>query len=243
MELLDNVEMHKFINLALQWRPLVEELGLAKLENCERFVKLVKDQDQHISKNDPAHRWGHLTDVLRNTSRCYAWEQEQGGVAGRAAEYFMATLFLDTFASAERERHHILGAEYYEETIHPSLPREWKYMIDDRRVVQMCRWHRSSVPAPKEKATFVHLFAAADKGPMKFQKVIDRSVKYQKHHFPECDAVSLAFEHCREKFGRKGYAFKEMRPEYLAVFGEELEEFWRRLEDPRAEDRYRSAFG
>ena len=56
MELLDNVEMHKFINLALQWRPLVEELGLAKLENCERFVKLVKDQDQRISKNDPAHR-------------------------------------------------------------------------------------------------------------------------------------------------------------------------------------------
>ena len=69
MELLDNVEMHKFINLALQWRPLVEELGLAKLENCERFVNLVKDQDQRISKNDPAHRWGHLTDVLCNTLR------------------------------------------------------------------------------------------------------------------------------------------------------------------------------
>jgi hypothetical protein len=29
----------------------------------------------------------------------------------------------------------------------------------------------------------------------------------------------------------------------MEVFGEELEEFWRRLEDPRAEDRYRSTFG
>jgi hypothetical protein len=69
MEQVGNVEMRKFINLALQWGPLVEELGLAKLENRERFVKLIKDQDQRISKNDPAHRWGHLTDVLCNTLR------------------------------------------------------------------------------------------------------------------------------------------------------------------------------
>ena len=243
MELLDNVEMHKFINLALQWRPLVEELGLAKLENCERFVKLVKDQDQRISKNDPAHRWEHLTDVLKNASRCHAWEQEQGGVAGRAAEYFMATLYHDTFAGVDREHHHLLGEQFYEETIHSTLPKEWQYLIDGLVVGKMIKWHRSSVLSPDGMSRWVYLFAVADKGPMKFRKVIDRSVAYQKYHFPECDAVSLAFEHCREKFGRKGYAFKNMRTEYMEVFGEELEDFWRRLEDPRAEDRYRSAFG
>ena len=243
MELLDNVEMHKFINLALQWRPLVKELGLAKLENCERFVKLVKDQDQRISKNDPAHRWEHLTDVLKNASRCHAWEQEQGGVAGRAAEYFMATLYHDTFAGVDREHHHLLGEQFYEETIHSTLPKEWQYLIDGLVVGKMIKWHRSSVLSPDGMSRWVYLFAVADKGPMKFRKVIDRSVAYQKYHFPECDAVSLAFEHCREKFGRKGYAFKNMRTEYMEVFGEELEDFWRRLEDPRAEDRYRSAFG
>lgn len=240
MELLDNVEMHKFINLALQWRPLVEELGLAKLENCERFVKLVKDQDQRISKNDPAHRWGHLTDVLCNTSRCYAWEQEQGGVTAKAAEYFMAVLYHDSFAGVNRGMHHVLGASHFKNAVHPHMPKEWQHLIDAPVVFNMIKWHRSSVPAPEEKATFVHLFAAADKGPMKFQKVIDRSVEYQKHHFPECDAVSLAFEHCREKFGRKGYAFKNTRTEYMEVFGEELEDFWRQLEDTEVEKRYRS---
>ena len=243
MELLDNVAMDKFIRTATRWAPLSEELGLTNFKNYEKLVKLVEDQDQRISKNDPAHRWGHLTDVLCNTSRCYAWEQEQGGVAGRAAEYFMATLYHDTFAGVDREHHHLLGEQFYEETIHSTLPKEWQYLIDGLVVGKMIKWHRSSVPSPDGMSRWVYLFAVADKGPMKFRKVIDRSVAYQKYHFPESDAISLAFSHCREKFGRRGYAFKEMRPEYLAVFGEELEEFWRRLEDPRAEDRYRSTFG
>lgn len=232
--------MGKFINLVLQWEPLVEELGLAKLENCERFVKLIKDQDQHISKNDPAHRWKHLTDVLCNTARCYAWEQGQGGVAGRAAEYFMATLYHDTFAGVDREHHHLLGEQFYEESIHSTLPKEWQYSIDGLVVGKMIKWHRSSVLSPEGMSRWTYLFAAADKGPMKFKQVIDRSVAYQKYHFPESDAVSMAFAHCREKFGRRGYAFREMRPEYLAVFGEELKKFWRKLEDPLAEDKYRA---
>ena len=243
MELLDNVAMDKFIRTATRWAPLSEELGLTNFKNYEKLVKLVEDQDQRISKNDPAHRWEHLTDVLCNTSRCYAWEQEQGGVAGRAAEYFMATLYHDTFAGVDREHHHLLGEQFYEETIHSTLPKEWQYLIDGLVVGKMIKWHRSSVLSPDGMSRWVYLFAVADKGPMKFRKVIDRSVAYQKYHFPECDAVSLAFEHCREKFGRKGYAFKNMRTEYMEVFGEELEGFWRRLEDPRAEDRYRSTFG
>ncbi len=231
-------DKEQFIMTAEGWTQLYQELRLDVKEHRVFMRNLIDHQHVYIMLNDPAHQWSHLVNVLNSSHKCYTYHHEVGGAVASASEYFMAALFHDTFAGTRRENHHFDGAEFVG-WIYQFLPSCWKKEINITTVYNMCRWHRSSVPAPKEMPLAVHLFAVADKGPMVFKDVIERSIAYQQHHRPNDDAVYLAFTHVKKKFGRDGYAFKDIHPAYLDIFGNDLEVFWLLLEDPTAEEQFR----
>lgn len=159
-----------------------------------------------------SHGWNHIKDVMASAEKMLGRKLTKKELA--AIVYHDSSLMTgsrethaeDSAAIAERE----LSAYFKKKAI--------------RDIANAIRRHRASYEG-KRVSKLENLVAAADRNPPDVEKDILRSFRYGIEHGMGTEgAIANTLKHMPNKYGTKGYAYKNIPQIYLDTYGDELRE-------------------
>lgn len=206
----------------------------------EMIIRARRAFADEVSKNDPAHQWGHFVGVF-NTGMVL--NQNLGKGYSKYA-IFAVAFFHDLYAWSRKD-HHELSCEWIRNTDHPIIKEVMELISTDteatvrwspeeaRELVALaCLEHRASYTG-EFSSEFSELMNAADyEEPQGLAPIFRRAFQYARAKAPGSgiqDWIQTSMVHMDEKFSRDGYAkYPDM---YMEVFGPQIEEIWDEIDD------------
>ena len=193
-----------------------------KAKTYRKFVYDVEKKAQAISPeeieamarphypDEGSHGWNHIEDVLASARRMRRKELLKKELA--ALMYHDSSLL-----TGPRETHAEDSAEIARKEL---AGRFSKRQLAD--IANAIAHHRASYEG-RRKSRLEDLVAAADRNIPDVDKSILRSYRYGlEHGMTEEEAVSNTLQHMPDKYGTKGYAYRNIPKIYLETYGDEL---------------------
>lgn len=180
--------------------------------------QIIQDFSRFWELNDEAHRLKHF----ENVEKCGFAINDALGLGFDPKLITLVAFFHDMFAYS-RHNHHLLSAVWVGSTDYPLIK---QLEPDELFMVGLgCKNHRASYKG-EFVGPFDELMNAADRElPGDVDNMVERAVLYRMGKgMSREDAYKPAVEHIKEKFGGQADAYARYPKFYLDVFGDELTE-------------------
>ncbi len=194
---------------------LPEECTLNKKPNYYGMADILANEFQvmlhpYYSKNDKAHQWDHVIQVLESVAYIYSnldkvpklakWASELGeDIVVSFTKTALAALYHDMFSTENRKEHHQLVKEYI-------IKGDTHLIALDRapreHIGQIASEHRASFKG-EYSSIECEIMAAADRGAPDVDAYVMRSILYAhtKRKYSKLDSLVHGLIHIGQKFG------------------------------------------
>jgi len=199
---------------------------------------LVELVHANVLLNDKAHDWKHVMGVVEHADKIISTFEEE---LGSYRKLIIAGAFMhDAQCHVDRKLHHELGAKWVLNEVFPY----WDCDLTDPAqwiVAQSILEHRASYEG-KRINPVSEAVAAADRGPVNFRNYLKRAIQYRttngispNNEGMRVMVISDAFGHIQDKYGARGYAFKNLPYFTSKLYEKEIAEMHSMLDTAKAE--------
>lgn len=195
----------------------------------EEYLKIT--MSDYYDKNDDAHKFNHVADVIDLTKKMISFKEEKY----HDNLVLLAGYTHDMFSSVSRTDHHLEASSYVDDIERNIL--KWLMTDDDALLVSdAVRQHRASYKG-EYNSMLSELFASGDRGVPSIDLVVTRCYEsaikmsnnfkeFDNREFKNCSDGNVAFVktliHLQNKFSTNGYA--KLPAVYKEYFTDELVE-------------------
>ena len=174
-------------------------------------------------RNDGAHKMDHMYDTYTTMG---ALNKEMN--LNLADKLLFAAAYLhDAFVGVDRKNHEKLAADYVKNAGDIYLAKLTK---SDREIVSQAIYdHRASFTGLLDNAPLTKILRIADKGEPDLDAIVSRSIAYTigKNGTHDMNKIYAdVMSHVRDKFGKNGYAWKNIGDGYLHYYAKKMESLW-----------------
>lgn len=185
-------------------------------------ANIIEMARENICKNDVAHYFDHVSDVICNAHRiastqsCFVEGIDDKERYKIVRQSLLAALLHDTACWKDRGTHHSIAAEWIFGLIedHDALEHYGLSMDDAIEVTVAIREHRASWEGERKRLVSL-IVAAADRGSFEITECLRRSYLFGRFNknLNKAEATHHAAMHIGEKYGAKGYVYANL-PEF-----------------------------
>lgn len=166
-----------------------------------------------------SHSWQHINDVLDRASAIK-------GDKLNDCEY-AAVLFHDcSLMRGNRETHAVDSANIAKKIL------RWFFSSGEVELITgAIRCHRASYNGVRT-SWLGDLLSSADRSLPCVETIVKRSYQFALEHGAVGDfAIQHVVDHVKEKYGRQGYAFRNVPAPYVLFYGDRLKRMWSDIDD------------